>query len=299
MNKINFTAKDNFPLSSDTMALLQDMVGLSANAALLGGSNYILTGCVDDGGGNVGSGIIVIEGELLPFQGGTKKAKVAIQQTSKTLTAFGTSYPEAYVYRTAIFSDTGTYTWADFVQVLTNKQLQQRIESITGDAPGTVKMWAGQVNKIPADYKLCDGTVLSINDYPELFENMGVAFGGNGSDSFALPDLRGRFIVGYDTSNNDYNAINRDKIGGSANVTLTVEEIPAHKHAYTDDTNAEGKYPQIEAGFPLSIGGIGVLKTSGEDSGTGTVYNSQTVGGSQPHENRPPYFVLAYIVKVR
>jgi formylmethanofuran dehydrogenase subunit C len=75
MNKINFTAKDNFPLSSDTMEMMQQMIGLNANLALLGGTNYILSGCVDDGT-NVTDGIIVVDGELIPFEGGIKNAKI-------------------------------------------------------------------------------------------------------------------------------------------------------------------------------------------------------------------------------
>ena len=77
MNKINFLGKDNFPLSSDTMDIMQQMIALSAKMALLGGSNYILSGCVDTGT-TVSDGIIVVDGELLAFEGGTKKAKITI-----------------------------------------------------------------------------------------------------------------------------------------------------------------------------------------------------------------------------
>jgi hypothetical protein len=62
MNKINFTAKDNFPLSSDVMDFLQSMVKLSANMAALGGESYILSGCTADRAGNISEGIIVISG---------------------------------------------------------------------------------------------------------------------------------------------------------------------------------------------------------------------------------------------
>lgn len=303
MNKINFTAKDNFPLSSDTMDMMQQMIGSSASMALLGGSNYILSGCVDDGT-NVSNGIIIIGGEILPFEGGAKKTKITIQQTTKTLTAFGVDYPEAYIYRSAKFSDTGEYTWSDFVQVLTNKQLQQRIEAITGDAPGIVKMWSGRLDKIPSDYKLCDGSVLSINDYPVLFENIGVSFGGNGTNNFALPDVRGRFIVGYSSANSDYNAVSKDNIGGVDKVTLTTEQIPEHNHVKNplfnklsakagdiDDQSTPGSIDQENAAREYNVGSMS------EDRWLDATI--QKVGGGQPHENRPPYFVLAYVIKVK
>ena len=304
MNKINFTAKDNFPLSSDTMEMMQQMIGLSANTALLGGANYILSGCVDDGNGNVSAGLVVIGGEILPFEAGTKKAKITIQQTSKTLTAFGIEYSEAYLYRTAKFSDTGEYNWSDFIQVLTNQQLQQKIEAITGDVPGIVKMWAGRIDRIPTDYKLCDGSVLSINDYPELFENIGVSFGGNGTNNFSLPDIRGRFVVGYDSSNPDYNVISKDKTGGIDKVTLTVSQIPEHDHVKNvlfnklsakagdiDDQSTPGSIDQANAAREYNVGSMS------EDRWTDATI--QKVGGGQAHENRPPYYVLAYIIKVK
>jgi len=303
MNKINFTAKDNFPLSSDTMDMLQQMIGLSANMSLLGGSNYILSGCVDNGT-MVSNGIIVINRELLMFEGGAKKTKITIAQTTQTLHAFGVDYPEAYIFRNAKFSDTGEYNWSDFVQVLTNQQLQQRVESIKGDVPGTVKMWSGQVAKIPSDYKLCDGSILSVTDYPELFENLGTAFGGNGVSSFALPDIRGRFVVGYDSSAPDYNGISNQKIGGSEKVTLTTSQIPSHDHTNNPIFNKlSAKASDIdEQASPGSIDAINAGREYNVGSMTEQRWNDatiQSVGGGQPHENRPPYFVLAYIIKVK
>ena len=297
MNKINFLGKDNFPLSSDTMDIMQQMIALSAKMALLGGSNYILSGCVD-ADTTVSDGIIVINGELLAFEGGIKKTKVTIAQTTQTLNAFGVDYPEAYVFRTAKFSDTGEYNWADFVQILTNKHLQQRIELITGDSPGTVKMWAGMVSKIPSGYMLCDGSVLSNEEYPELHEILGNAFGIDGSTGFRIPDLKGRFIVGYDNNDADYNTINSDKIGGSKNVVLDENQMPQHRHVYTDDVYANQGFPEVEPGFPtLAVARNG--QTSASNAGLGTAYYTSKTGGGAAHENRPPYFVLAYIIKVK
>ena len=303
MNRINFTAQDNFPLSSDTMDILQQMVHLCANMASLGGSNYILSGCTDNGE-TVSSGTIVINGELLIFEGGDKKDKISIVQTTRTLTAFGISFPEAYIFRIAKFSDTGEYNWADFRPASTNYQLQQLISSIRGDAPGTIKMWSGQIVRIPTDYRLCDGSLLSVSEYPGLFENVGTTFGGNGVDSFALPDLRGRFIVGYDTSNTDYNVIG--KTGGTKEVTLTKAQLPEHNHRDPGDgvfNRLSARAADIDAtntpGSTDQTGAEREYRVAGMTDGQWEQARIKAVGENQPHENRPPYVVLAYIIKVR
>lgn len=280
MNKINFTAKDNFPLSSDTMDMMQQMIGTSASMALLGGLNYILSGCVDDGT-NVSNGIIVINGEILPFEGGAKKTRITIQQTTKTLTAFSVDYPEAYIYRSAKFSDTGEYSWSDFVQVLTNKQIEERMNALKGEEAGFVKMWSGRVDRIPEDYKLCNGDVVTTAQYPELAYSLGKET----EQSFALPDLRKRFIVGYDNAvESGYNSM--WETGGVEKVTLTVDQMPAHVHKieFVDEKWGDNANSRP---FPNPAGSSG--------------YSADTTssGNSEAHENRPPYFVLAYVIKVK
>ena len=175
---------------------------------------------------------------------------------------------------------------------------------ITGDAPGTVKMWSGQVVKISSDYRLCDGSLLSVKEYPELFENLGVTFGGDGVSSFALPDIRGRFVVGYDVSKTDYNGISKDKIGGSEKVTLTEAQLPKHDHTNNstfsklsakasdiDEQSSPGSIDPNNAGREYNVGSMSEQRWN-----EATI---QTVGNGEAHENRPPYFVLAYIIKVR
>jgi microcystin-dependent protein len=281
MDKINFIAKDNFPDSSDTMELLQQMTNLSAGMARLGGTDYILSGCADDGNGNVGAGLIVINGEILPFEAGAKKAKITIRQTSETLTAFGVEYPESYIYRTARFSDTGEYAWADFVQVLTNRQIENKINALKEESTGFIKMWSGRIDRIPEDYMLCNGDTVTVAQYPELAYSLGKET----EQSFTLPDLRRRFIAGYDNAvNSGYSQM--WGTGGSETVTLTPEQMPVHSHTIEFTEEKWGDNANSRP-FPSPAG------TSG--------YTAQTAsaGGGQSHENRPPYYVLAYVIKVK
>jgi microcystin-dependent protein len=267
MNKINFTAKDNFPLSSDTMEMLQQMIGLSANTALLGGSNYILSGCVDDGNGNVSSGIIVINGELLTMAGGTKKSKLTIQQTGKTLTAFGVSYPEAYVYRAAIFSNTGEYNWSDFAQAPTIQQIEELFNSLKSEEPGFVKMWSGRIDRIPEGYLLCNGATLTTALYPELAYRLGKET----EESFTIPDLRKRFVAGYDNSAEGYSVIGTT--GGLEKITLSVEQMPSHAHTIQFTQENWGDNANSRP-FPNPAG------TSGYTSST------TPTGGGKEHEKQ-------------
>jgi microcystin-dependent protein len=278
MNRINFTAKDNFPLSSDTTALLQQIITTNAGLALLGGSDYILSGCLEDGN-NVSAGIVVIGGEILPFQAGAKQSKITVEETTQDLTALGADYPEAYVFRVAKFSATGEYNWSDFSQILTNRELQARFESVQTEPVGTIKMWPGVV--APDGYLLCQGQTLVVADYPELAAVLLPAYPAP-AGLFLLPNLAGKFIVGYDVNDSDYNAIK--KTGGEKTHLLTESEMPAHSHNV-----------QLYAGTTGDITQNHVSASVSTDSGNKT----SVTGGGQPHENRPPYHTLAYIIKAR
>lgn len=304
MDSINFLGKADFPISSQTMDMLQGMTQLAGTLAILGGPNYILTGCNESEGGTISPGIIVIGGQPYNFLGGNKKAKITIQETKETLIAFGVEYPEARTKRVVAFSDSGEYTWVDFERVPTNLELKALFQSIKGDAPGTVKMWAGQVSKIPVGYMLCNGDELLINDFPDLFETVGISFGGDGLNNFKLPDLRGRFIVGFDSSQgSDYNNIGNK--GGSDKVALTADQMAEHDHTDRDGTSFN-KLSARAADIDATNTPSGVddkvpdaeYRVAGMTSPQWAEATIRKVGKGEPHENRPPFFTLAYIIKV-
>lgn len=301
MNSINFLGKEDFPLDTEGLNFLQDMVKQVFALAGLGGQNYILSGCVEMSG-MVSEGLIVISGELVYFAGGTKKTYIAISETKGGVTNGDNTYPEAYSTRTAGFADAGVLLWSSFAQVPTNLELLSKINAITGDAPGVVKMWAGLLVKIPTDYMLCNGDILSVATYPSLFENIGAAHGGDGVNSFCLPDLRQRFIVGYDSSKTGYSLIGNK--GGAETVSLTTDQLPAHNHvknqtfdklsARASDISINGSPSGIDSGAADQEFNVGNMTTP-----LWTEATIQIVGDNQAHENRPPFFVLAYIIKVK
>ena len=124
---------------------------------------------------------------------------------------------------------------------------------------------------------LCDGSAVSRTTYSTLFAAIGTTFGsGNGSTTFNLPDLRGRFALGVSSGH----ALATK--GGAETVTLTVDQIPSHSH-----TVSISHYSQ-------SSGNGSVDKKSGTSSATFTTSNT---GGGQAHNNMPPYLSLNYIIK--
>ena len=118
---------------------------------------------------------------------------------------------------------------------------------------GMIILWSGAADAIPTGFVLCDG-------------------------NNSTPNLSGRFVVGYDASNSDYDV---NDTGGAESVTLTVNQIPSHTHNLLFGIGA--------------FGGSSGAQTP-RDSGT-TSGRIQNTGGGQSHENRPPYYALCYIMK--
>ena len=120
---------------------------------------------------------------------------------------------------------------------------------------GMIVLWSGAADAIPTGFVLCDG-------------------------NNSTPNLSGRFVVGYDASNSDYDV---NDTGGSESVTLTINQIPAHTHNINLAVRAFYQEPRN-----FGVGTDGSANNS-EDTGS--------TGGGQSHENRPPYYALCYIMK--
>ena len=100
---------------------------------------------------------------------------------------------------------------------------------------GEVKMFAGAY--APQDFALCDGAMLTVQQYTALFSLIGTAFGGNGVTNFAIPDLRSRVPVCQGQGPNLTDRV-LAQTGGVEAVTLSIANIPAHTHTMMATTNA-------------------------------------------------------------
>jgi len=163
---------------------------------------------------------------------------------------------------------------------------------------GSIVLFAG--NFEPRNWMYCNGQVLSIMDYQALYSILGTVYGGDGRNTFALPDLRGRVPLHAGTGQNLTPRMLGEKSGQEI-VTLDEIQIPSHTHQATTKLNAK---EEANAEEPTNnfIAGIGDT-TFG--SATDTQMNTNAVevaigntGGNQPHNNMQPYLGLHYIICV-
>ncbi|MCI1780211.1 MAG: tail fiber protein [Bacteroidales bacterium] len=153
-------------------------------------------------------------------------------------------------------------------------------------------------NFCPKGWAYCDGSLLLINEYAALYSLLGTNYGGDGRESFALPDLRSRTpISGGETNGNlFYVGLN----GGEETVALTVHEMPAHSHGMKV-SNSLGVKPY--AGRVLAIpnkGDVHFRIYNGMISSPVSL-NETTIGiagESHPHNNMQPFLTVNYCIAV-
>jgi microcystin-dependent protein len=156
---------------------------------------------------------------------------------------------------------------------------------------GEIQIYAGV--KPPGGWAWCDGATLPISENETLFNLIGTTYGGDGQETFMLPDLRGRVpvhmgggsIIGM--------------TGGVETVTLTVDSIPAHYHflmCTTDPATASTVANNVPASMPAA--------------GTGSAYGSVPPfrpidpsslghsGGGEAHNNVQPFLCVGYIISL-
>lgn len=154
----------------------------------------------------------------------------------------------------------------------------------------------------PSGWLICDGSAVSRVTYSILFGLIGTTFGvGDGSTTFNLPNMQGKFSVGYQGTDFDYNFIGKQ--GGEKKHQLTEAEHAIHNHSYKDSYfNGElGPGQPSLGGIELTPGAIGANGPSLYNAARYLYYRTGTTateGGNQPHENRPPYVTLNKIIKI-
>src|ERR1041385_4367772 len=99
---------------------------------------------------------------------------------------------------------------------------------------GEIRIFAGTC--APAGWMFCDGATLAISENETLFQLIGTTYGGDGQETFNLPDLRGRVPIHQGTDPNSGSNYIIGETGGVESVTLTTQQIPAHTHSLTATT---------------------------------------------------------------
>jgi microcystin-dependent protein len=159
---------------------------------------------------------------------------------------------------------------------------------------GEIRMAGFHSYNVPPGWELCEGQVLQIEDYPELFGVIGTTHGGNGTTNFQLPDFRGRVPVhrGQLTGGSNY-ALGQQ--GGSEGVVLTLSQMATHNH--TPACSSQPGY--------LSSPSNAVWAVSAQPLYSGRSPNVNLLstivgftGGGQPHNNVAPYLCVTFMIAV-
>jgi microcystin-dependent protein len=154
---------------------------------------------------------------------------------------------------------------------------------------GEIRMFGG--NFAPVGWMFCAGQQLPISQYETLFNLIGTTYGGDGQQTFNLPDLQGRTPI------HQGGGFTLAQKSGSEKITLTTQQIPAHNHAYMASTSAgNANSPQNNL---VAAAATGV--TLYFDSPAKTAMGPNSIGftgGSQPHDNRQPYLALSFIISL-
>lgn len=160
-------------------------------------------------------------------------------------------------------------------------------------------------------WEFCDGQLLPISENESLFTLIGTTYGGDGMNTFALPDLRGRVPIHRGTGP-DGQTYQPGEMAGVEQVTLTLPQIPSHRHPVDgplllgyganpgNSENPNGNYPAISPG----------LQQYGKEANTDPTTFMQpqlghdpnrtlgAAGGSQPHENMQPFLAVHFIISL-
>lgn len=270
MDKANYkNGNAKYPVSTDTLDFIQKQIELIYHLSDLFGKNYILMASTTST-----DGIIVVNGEVMPLKAGASAGYVSIRETSQSITAVGVTYENARIIRYAEYvvvnEGDNCYEASLFVPLKTISALKADLDDAKKHLmpTGSIIMWSGTVANIPAGFALCNGS--------------------NGT-----PNLSGRFIVGIGVAFNEPVNYDLGDTGGKSFHKLSAAEsgMPSHAHQIAD------KYRQTTSGVGS---GTRVASGDGEAVNSSPVSTSLTPGvsASASHENRPPFYALAYIMKL-
>jgi microcystin-dependent protein len=159
---------------------------------------------------------------------------------------------------------------------------------------GEIRMFGGTY--APAGWAFCKGQQMAISEYDTLYNLIGTTYGGDGQETFNLPDLQGRVAVHYGQGPGISQKYQMGEKAGVEEVTLTTQQMPNHNHGLLASTGAGGsKSPE---GNLLGSPPVVSLFSEMEPQRPLAPQMVIPVGGSQPHQNRMPYTTISYIISL-
>ncbi len=148
-------------------------------------------------------------------------------------------------------------------------------------------------NFAPVGWMFCNGQLLPISEYEALYNLIGTTYGGDGQQTFGVPNLQCR--IPFHQGTGAGNTLVIGQLSGSETVTLTTSQLPIHTHALAA-SSAGGTQPSPAAGLWAQS----TLDQFSTEANSHTMDPSTIVatGGSQPHDNMPPFLVINFIISL-
>ncbi len=287
MNKLKLNNTAGFPLDTDVLAFMQEAYSVFNHLGNLAGNYAIISGCKITGN-KVENGVVFIDGEVLPFKGGTLGTSVIIKNDIKKLPFEDGSLKPVEITKYVTFgTGSSAISWNKFkrlkdlqeleAEIKDNKKedkelnkklvaLEKRLtEKLNKIVPkGLVAIWGRSANEIPEGWVECE-------------------------------DLRGRVPVGcdpyYDYVDNDdrtnYHLNQKGYTGGKREHQLTIHEMPKHKH----DINYYDYNKNSTQGSALKT----QYSNSKKFNSTRRPLFEDSKGGDKAHTNMQPYRVVEFI----
>lgn len=151
---------------------------------------------------------------------------------------------------------------------------------------GEIRMFGG--NFAPNGWQFCQGQLMSISDYDTLFNLIGTTYGGDGQNTFGLPNLASRIPL-HQSSGYPLGAT-----GGAESVTLLTQQLPSHSHPALANSTGTTNSPTNA----VWASGTTTEYSTAAPTATMSPAALSVAGGGQPHDNMPPYLAINFIISM-
>ncbi|WP_313214261.1 phage baseplate protein [Soonwooa sp.] len=266
---IQFLQDGGVPLTNNLMADIMEAISIYNVLGELAGNLTIIQGCEVEGSW-VHAGVVYINGDLLPFEGGNISESIIVEETTINKT-FENLETKGLIYRKKARFGLGEteYPWSDFRRLKTLRQIATELE--------------GKALKSELEIVKQQIAVLQLKTAPIINGGVIWAFNRPASEIPAgwkeCTDIRGKTIVGWNPDDSDFSTLKGTL--GSKTHTLSINEMPSHKHKVP--LFANGSATGNAVGHPDNY--IDYNRT----------VDSETVGGNQPHNNIQPSRIALFI----
>jgi microcystin-dependent protein len=159
---------------------------------------------------------------------------------------------------------------------------------------GEIRMFGG--NFAPAGWALCAGQLMPISQNDTLFTLIGTTYGGDGQETFGIPDLQGRVPMHFGQGPGiSQNYIEGEKAGVES-VTLSTQQIPVHNHAFVASGDSATQIAGTNGVVAGAVAQSYLFAAPPDSNLNASMLNP--IGGSQPHENMQPYLTITFIISL-